>query len=151
MKLFPVRRISLWLLLASLMMGPAVPLFAEDEPLSEVREEDARTVAVGTIDPLDFDYNVGDAVVGNQSIVKAEKATNRSIRIVPLKKGTTSVDIYNEQNRRTRRLIYNVINNDLSQKVLAIRKLLADIEGISIESVDEKIVIDGAKVTYAIG
>lgn len=143
MTLFPVRRISLWLLLASLMMGPAAPLFAEDDSPSEVRDEDARTVAVGTIDPLDFDYNVGDAVVGNQSIVKAEKVSNRSIRIVPLKKGTTSVDIYNEQNRRTRRLIYNVINNDLSQKVLAIRKLLGDIEGISIESVDEKIVIDG--------
>jgi pilus assembly protein CpaC len=131
----------------ALLLGPAFQSFAADEDSAPVvREEDARTVAVGTIDPLEFDYNIGDAVVGNAAIVKAEKVTPRSIRIVPLKNGTTSVDIYNDQNRRVRRLIYNVIKNDLSQKVLAIRKLLYDIEGISIESVDEKIVIDGELV-----
>lgn len=146
MKLFKVRWISLITLSLVLSASTFTPAYvrAEEEGASpEVRDEDNRTMAVGTLDPLEFEFDVGDAVVGNSAIVTAERTGPRSITIKPIKNGTTSVDIYTQQKKRVRRFLYNIIKTDLSQKVLAIRRLLYDIEGISVELVDEKIVIDG--------
>ena len=153
------------LLLAAGVMALAQPAFTEEPsggatssdpsgtpvtPVSSAAtsDDDVRTVAVGTIDILEFDFTPApNPTVGNKTILEVQQGnTPRQLKIIPLKKGTSSVIISQENGKIARKLIYNVITNDLSNKVLTIRKLLQDIEGISIESVDDKIVIDGELV-----
>ncbi len=108
-------------------------------------DDDVRTVAVGTIDILEFDFTPApNPTVGNKAILEVQQGNSaRQLKVVPLKKGSSSVIISQENGKIARKLIYNVIMGDLSNKVLTIRRLLQDIEGISIEAVDDKIVIDG--------
>ncbi|RZA06685.1 MAG: hypothetical protein EOP11_09685 [Proteobacteria bacterium] len=148
MKLIKVRWISLLLLFALAVGAPYLaPGFAfaadDDSSASETKEEDARTVAIGNLEVIDLDFDVGDAIPGNAPVLSIEKTGTRSIRINPVKAGTSNVLIYNTQRKLMRRLQYNVVKSDASAKVLAIRKLLYDIEGITVELVDDKIVIDG--------
>ncbi len=107
-------------------------------------EDDYRTLAVGTTDWLEYEFEPR-VTIGNPAVMKGEidPASARKIKLTPLKKGTTSVDIQDPKGKVVHRLNYNVITNDLSQKVMAIRRLLFDVEGITIESVEDKIVIDG--------
>jgi pilus assembly protein CpaC len=131
-------------------MSSSAVLRAEDPPPppppnpNALNEDDYRTIAVGTTDWLDFDFEP-KVTIGKQDVMKGEidPASPRRVKLSPLKKGTTSVDIQDQKGKLVRRLSYNVIATELSQKVMAIRRLLYDIEGITIESVDEKIVIDG--------
>ncbi len=122
---------------------PATPVSS-----AATSDDDVKTVAVGTIDILEFDFTPApNPTVGNKTIVEVQQGnTPRQLKVIPLKKGTTSVIISQESGRIARKLIYNVITGDLSNKVLTIRRLLQDIEGITIESVDDKIVIDGELV-----
>lgn len=117
---------------------------AADELGTKGNEDDTkRNIAVGTIDYLEFDFPT-NLSVGNQSILKAENgASLNQWKITPLKKGTTSVDITDPKGKLIKQYVYEVTTNDLSPQVVAIRKLLQDIEGITIESVQDKIVIDG--------
>lgn len=107
-------------------------------------EDDGKTIAVGSVDPMDCDF-VPKIVIGNAGLLDFQKdETNpKAGRIVPKKKGTTDVAVYDEKGKLIRKFKYNIIANELSQKVLSLRHLLEGIEGITIESVEEKIVIDG--------
>lgn len=142
------RRISLFLLLAMAFALPAADAYAVDEPTTESEkskdEDNYRTIAVGNVDWLEFDFDP-KVTVGNQALLKWEidPSTPHTVKLSPLKKGTTSVDIQDPKGKLVRRINYSIISDDLSQKVLALRRLLYDIEGITIESVDAKIVIDG--------
>lgn len=145
-----VRRISLLAVAILWTSFHSTILRAEDPPPppppnpNALNEDDYRTIAVGTTDWLDFDFEPR-VTIGKADVMKGEvdPATPRRVKLTPLKKGTTSVDIQDPRGKLVRRLSYNVIATELSQKVMAIRRLLYDIEGITIESVDEKIVIDG--------
>lgn len=145
-----VRRISLLLFLILWTSFHSIELRAEDPPPppppnpNALNEDDYRTIAVGTTDWLDFEFEPR-VTIGKADVMKGEvdPATPRRVKLTPLKKGTTSVDIQDPRGKLVRRLSYNVIATELSQKVMAIRRLLYDVEGITIESVDEKIVIDG--------
>lgn len=129
----------------------AAPSFAEDPPpvgdsapIVASKDDDSQTVAVGNIRTLDFDFEV-QAIIGNPALMRGDidPSNPRQVRLTPLKKGTTDVLIRDQRGRLVRKINYNIITDDLSQKVEAVRKLLFDIEGIFIESVDAKIVIDG--------
>lgn len=116
----------------------------DKRPLSKQVDEDAQTVAAGNIVTLDFEFEP-NVVVGNPALMVAEKdaANPRQIRLRPVKKGTTDVIIQDSRGRTVRKINFSIITDDLSQKVMALRTLLGDIEGITIKSVDAKIVIDG--------
>lgn len=106
-------------------------------------DEDNKTIAQGEIDILDCEF-APSATPGNPQLIKVEIGANpRQLRIIPQKKGTVSVVISDERGRTMKKINYNIITNNLSQQVAAIYKLLYDVEGISIYSLDDKIVIDG--------
>lgn len=149
------RWISLFLVV-SLLAQPVFSAFAEDPPAapstastesrppSPREEDDAQTVAVGNIVSLDFDFEP-NVVVGSPNLMTAEKdpVNPKQVRLRPVKKGTTDVLIQDQRGKLVRKINFNIITDDLSQKVNALRTLLSDIEGITIKSVDAKIVIDG--------
>lgn len=143
-----VRRISL-ILMASLALPPLPHSFADDPPAASeapvvTTNDDSQTVAVGNIRTLEFDFEPR-VIIGKPDIMRGEidAGNPRQVRLTPLKKGTTDVLIQDPRGKTVRNINYNIITDDLSQKVEAVRKLLFDIEGIFIESVDAKIVIDG--------
>jgi pilus assembly protein CpaC len=143
------RRISLLLLAGVCLALPHAasaedPLPVLDAPIVTSKDDDSQTVAVGNIRTLDFDFEV-QAIIGKPDLMRGDidPSNPRQVRLTPLKKGTTDVLIRDQRGRLVRQINYNIITDDLSQKVQAVRKLLFDIEGIFIESVDAKIVIDG--------
>lgn len=154
-----VRRISLLVALAALLaLAPPPRAGAEESqpgaPASptltnmNTELEEYRTAAVGSIDVLEFDVTPApNPQVGNKTILEVQPgAHSRQLKVIPLKKGNADVVVYSDSGKKIKHLKYNVITNDLSGKVLTIRRLLQDIEGISIESIDDKVVIDGELV-----
>ncbi len=105
--------------------------------------EESRTIAGGVEDILDFDF-APRFTVGNKDILQVDMGnTPTQIRVYPKKPGVSSVTVIDPQGKVRKKLVYNVIKTDLSQKVQAIRDLLFDVEGITVKAVDEKIVVDG--------
>lgn len=148
-----LRKDSRWLALALAScvfctFAPHVARAADDTEKENLAEDDIRTKAVGEVDFVDVDFEPNPVpLVGNKTIVEVGPGNNpKQFRIVPLKKGTTTVVISSVSGKSMKKVGYNVITNDLSAKVQTIRNLLQDIEGITIYSVDDKIVIDGELV-----
>jgi pilus assembly protein CpaC len=144
------RRISLILLVA--LCGFSLPSRGEDPPASDPAApaarpaEDVRSVAVGEFDWLEYEFDAKISI-GNQNVMKVDRDSTSGppfrYKLTPVKAGSTSVNVQDPAGRLVAQIKYSVIASDLSQKVLAIRRLLFDVEGISIESMDDKIVIDG--------
>lgn len=103
------------------------------------------TLPVGTVEVRELDYEPGqEPVVGNKLILQVDAGYHKKqLRLIPLKKGSTAVAIFDSQGKLREKLIYNVVTNDLSQKTLTIRALLQNVDGISVEALDDRIVIDG--------
>lgn len=118
---------------------------------SAMPEEEVRTLPVGAVEMIDLEFTPApNPLVGNKTILDVSIGfTPRQLKMVALKKGTTSVYISQEDGKIARRLVYNVIGSDLSVKVSSIRRLLQDVEGITVEAEDDKIVIDGELLTKA--
>lgn len=130
-----MRRISPILLLPVLL---AAPCWADEET------EESRTVAVGGIDTIDFPFTPRPPAIGNPTLVRVENgSTSNQIRVVPLKKGTTTIQFDGPDGKVYKKINYNFPAGPLADKVAVIRKLLQEVEGITIEAVDDKIVIDG--------
>lgn len=108
-------------------------------------DEDTRTVAVGTIDILDLDFDPApNPSVGNKYVLEVQQGSSpRQFKAIPIKKGTTSLVISDQQGKVRRKLIYNIITNDLSNRALTLRKLLAPVHGVRVETLDDKVVIEG--------
>jgi Flp pilus assembly secretin CpaC len=145
----PARWISLILLTAVFLCGPHSSSYGVEDGVTSgsstaTSDDDVRTVAVGQTEWLEYDFDA-KVTIGNPSVMKGERdgSNPRKIKLTPIKKGSTSVDVQDASGKVVQQIKYSIIATDLSQKVLAIRRLLYDIEGITIESVDDKIVIDG--------
>lgn len=107
--------------------------------------DDVYTVAVGSVNILDFDSEVApNPLVGNKTIAEVQPGVSpRQLRVIPVKKGSTAVIVYDTKGKMLRKLIFNVVTNDLSQRTITIRALLKKVEGITVEALDDRIVIDG--------
>jgi len=118
---------------------------------AEAADDNLRTIAVGSVEVLDLSFEPApNPLVGNTTVIAIQSGANpRQFTIIPLKKGTTSVVFSQTDGKVGRKLVYNVITNDLSVKVDSIRRLLFDVEGITIEAMDDKVVIDGELLTRA--
>ena len=108
----------------------------------EVQEEQ-KTINIGNIDSLEFSTQPR-VVNGAPAILKTEQgASLNTIKVIPQKVGPATLVFEDEKGKVLKKISYNVQKDDLSFKVLSLRKLLYDIEGITIESMDGKIVLDG--------
>lgn len=135
---------------AAISVSAADPLPGEpgaNAPNTPV-EEDNRTIAMGTVDILDLDFvPAPNPTIGNKQIIQIDPGGNaRQLKVTGIKKGQSSLILMQENGKVGRKIVYTVNSIDLSAKWVTIRRLLQDIEGISIEIVDEKIVIDGELV-----
>ena len=105
--------------------------------------EESRTIAGGVEDILEFDFPPR-FTVGNKDLLDVREGNvPGQIRIYPKKPGVSSLTVIDPQGKVRKKVVYNIVKTDLSQKVLAIRELLFDIEGVTVRAFDEKIVIDG--------
>src|SRR4051812_15626470 len=82
------------------MGGPANP------------EVTLKTAVVGAVEYLELDFpSNGLPVVGNKNILKVEKSGERQLKITPLKKGTSSLQVKDMGGKVRRSLVYNVVTN----------------------------------------
>jgi pilus assembly protein CpaC len=130
--------------LALLLAGPRVTRAAGgsgDE--GAAADEESETIAVGSFKVLNFDF-VPKVSIGNPKIMSAEvDESTHQVTLNPKGKGTTDVLFSDKRGKPVRKISFNIINDNLSPKVLSIRQLLSDVEGITVKSLDGKIVIDG--------
>lgn len=113
--------------------------------------EDVRIVGVGLIEVLELDFTPApNPQIGNKGIVKVEAGKNpRQLLVTGLAKGTTSLIVSKQDGSIGKKLLYSVTPGDLTPTVLKIRKLLQDVEGITVEAMDGQVVIDGEVLTAA--
>lgn len=137
------------LLANNLEAGPLDSLDKENVENRKIRRdgtiEETHNVTVGVQEILDFDFGPRRGVPGSAKILAAalNESNPKQVIVTPLAPGTTSLTITDVQGRVRYKYTYNVTANDMSQKVMAIRELLKDIEGISIRVVDSHVVLDG--------
>jgi len=105
--------------------------------------EENRTISIGVEDIVELDFPATTSVGSTSLVTVLDGSTPNQKRVYPAKKGTTSVTFQDPSGAVRKKIIYTIITNDLSSKVQAIRDLLFDVEGITIKSMDDKIVIDG--------
>ena len=123
-------------------------LFSPKDTLAQTQaEEEQRQIIAGSVEILDLDFIPGSADVGNQRLLRIREipGTNQ-LRIFPLTKGITNVFIRDQRGRIRRNIKYTITSTDLSIKVAYIRTLLENVEGITVNSLGENIVVDGELV-----
>lgn len=105
--------------------------------------EESRTIAGGVEDILEFDFPPR-YTVGNKALLDVKEGNvPGQIRVLPIKPGVSSLTVIDPQGKIRKKIVYSIVKTDLSQKVAAIRELLFDVEGVTVKSLDDKIVIDG--------
>lgn len=85
-----------------------LPAFAADVPVEA--KSDFKTVAAGTTDVIDCDYEPGPApIIGNKTILEAS-VSGKQVKVTALKKGSSSLIIFDAKGAIRHKLIYNVIS-----------------------------------------
>ena len=109
--------------------------------------EEKREVTAGSVDLLDLDFPPAAADVVDKRLVNIREieGTNQ-LRIFPLRPGSTNIFIRGRDGEVKKNIKYIITSTKLSQTVAHIRSLLENIEGITINSLGENIVIDGELV-----
>lgn len=127
----------------SLLLGLVVALPAL-AARTNILDEEVRTLAVGSVEVIDLDFAPGTLAIGNKYVLEVKPGVNpKQLRVVPIKKGTTTLAIPDAGGKVRRKFLFNLITNDLSPKAITVRKLMGSVPGVHVESVDEHIVIEG--------
>lgn len=112
------------------------------EPEPEVRE-----VVAGSVNIVEVDLPGGRAESGDPKLLTIQGIPgSNQIKVFPLKAGSTNLLILDNRGKVRKNIKYVITATDLSLKVENMRALLDNIEGITINSVGDKIVIDGELV-----
>lgn len=95
-----------------------------------------------------FNYSIGNVTVGNPEICdfKADRKKNR-ITLYPKNAGETLLLVFDANGAQRNALQLRVYPSDPEQLLSQIRKLLINIEGIKVDRLDNKIVVDGEVFT----
>lgn len=117
------------------------------QPLPEDENIETREVSVGSLDTIEFDFQPSRVDPVQKGILKIERiGSELAVRVSPIKAGITDVVVYDLQGKLRRKIKYVVTATDLSLQVTQMRRLLDTVEGLSIASVGDKIVLDGELV-----
>ncbi len=113
-----------------------------DEPLENAR---VITLAIGSVEILEVDFEPGPSPLldTNNLVTVIPGPEPRKLRIVALRKGTTSVAFFDSDGKVRSTRIYNIVGEDMAKRAVEIRSLLRHVEGVSVTSLDDRIVIDG--------
>jgi len=113
-------------------------------PSAQAAEGTTEYLIVNTPKVKQFDYSIGNVTIGSQDIVnfKADRTKNR-ITLFPKEAGTTLLLVYDQKGIQRDAIQLNVYPTDPERLLQQVRRLLLDVEGITITRLDEKIVIDG--------
>lgn len=91
-----------------------------------------------------FRFNLGNVTVGNPGIVNFRaNRSKRSITLLPKSSGKTIVLVYDSNGKQQDAIDVVVNPTDPDELVAQIKKLLINVEGITITRMNNKIVIDG--------
>ncbi len=95
-----------------------------------------------------FKFSIGNVTVGNPDICdfKANRKAKR-ITLYPKRSGETLLMVYDTKGRQRATLQIKVYSSDPEKMLNEIRRLLINVEGINIQRLDNKIVIDGEVFT----
>lgn len=109
--------------------------------------EEKREVTAGSVDILDLNFAPGSADIGDKRLlsIKETQGVNQ-LQVRPQKPGSTTVLIRGKKGEIKKNIKYIITSTQLSKTVEYIRSLLENIEGITINSLGENIVIDGELV-----
>ncbi len=103
-----------------------------------------RNIIAGTVEILELTFQPGGVDIGDPKILKVQPIPGSTkLYIFPQEKGSTNILIRDLNNNVAKIINYNVRTTDLSERVRQMRQLLDNVEGITITSVGEKIIIDG--------
>ena len=107
-----------------------------------------RTISMGDIDVLKSPATPKVAV-GNDKVITASVAADGQIFVVGKDIGTSSLLLLDANGKAVRHIVYNVPSANMSAKLNAIRHQLRDVEGITVEVMDGRVVIDGEVLVRA--
>ncbi len=91
-----------------------------------------------------FKYQIGNVTVGNPDVVNftADRPKNR-ITLFPKQAGSTILLVYDTSGAQKDVIQLTVYPTDPERLLRQVKQLLTDVEGITVNKVDEKIIIDG--------
>jgi pilus assembly protein CpaC len=133
---------------------PKKPLISEKSEKNAQRIPVLLTIGEDKLVDLEFEANVSSAngvIEGNKTVATAQlvrvKGKPKQILFKPLKEGTTTVTVRDEQANVKVIFDLQVTSNDLARMLSELKDLLRDIEGIELRIVGKNIVIDGEVMT----
>lgn len=110
-------------------------------------EIEIREKVAGSVDLIEFDFQPGTIDRGDPKLLDVQPVPGTTqYRVFPLKQGSTNLIVRDLKNKVRKQIKYVITTTDLSLKVEQMRGLLDTIEGITVSSVGDKIVIDGELV-----
>ena len=97
---------------------------------------------------MNFNFSVGNVTIGNNEICEFKaNRKNSTITLYPKRAGQTLLMVFDTNSKQRDAIQLSIYPQDPEKKLDQIRQLLMNIEGITINRLDQKIVIDGEVYT----
>lgn len=118
-----------------------------EEPKTIKGKDKVLTLSEGSSRQLEFPFDLGKVDIGNDQLFAYKRflkeGKERIIRFVPKNSGTTTMTIYDSEDKPRITYTVRVTREDIGQLSAQLEELLGDIEGLQIKSVGGTIILDG--------
>jgi len=118
-----------------------------EEPKTIKGKDKVLTLSEGASRQLEFPFDLGKVDIGNDQLFAYKRflkeGKERIIRFVPKNAGTTTMTIYDSEDKPRITYTVRVTREDIGQLSAQLEELLGDIEGLQIKSVGGTIILDG--------
>ncbi len=118
-----------------------------EEPKAILGKEKTLTLSEGTSRQLEFPFDLGRVDIGNDQLFGFKRfqkdGKDRVIRFVPRTAGTTTMTIYDTDDKPRITYTIRVTREDIGQLTAQLEELLGDIEGLKLKPVGGTIILDG--------
>lgn len=106
-------------------------------------EDRVKTLVVDISETIILDFNA-TPVVGSKDILDVQPSgLSQQFKLHGLKVGSSSLVFMKEDGQVARRMMFNVISDEMANAVVNVRGMLRGVEGAIVKAVDEKVVIEG--------
>lgn len=118
-----------------------------EDPKTIKGKDKVLTLSEGSSRQLEFPFDLGRVDIGNDQLFAYKRfqkdGKDRIIRFVPRTAGTTTMTIYDAEDKPRITYTVRVTREDIGQLTSQLEELLGDIEGLKIRSVGGTIILDG--------